>query len=346
MSGAAPQVLLRQSSTGPRLQDDWRSMNARLVAMRTLQYNCPWEHSSRSVRPRLNVSQASLFPNPLLGRFDQAAPSRVVPQTSEPWAWTARSTFEARRLLAARFAKTDDQMLLAAFKKVRSIVLFHPEDSALGRSLVATAGLFVEEAVLSRSIEDAFAGKAPGTLLKRASDFSRFAEWAVRNRIRPLAPSEPQVYEYVSFLRHSGAGATSADSFVKAMKFFMHHTGAYLKSPISARVSGVASSMELKKRPLWQAPPLPVTHVRALEEFVVDTEDHARATIAGFLLFCIYSSSRFSDAARASGISIDLSGGAVVILETGTMHYKTRAKDRQNRMLPLLALGRTLVQPG
>ena len=189
-------------------------------------------------------------------------------------------------------------------------------------------------------------GKAPGTLLKRASDFSRFAEWAVRKRIRPLAPSEEQVYEYVSFLRHSGASATSADSFVKAMKFFMHHTGAYLKSPISARVSGVASSMELKKRPLWQAPPLPVTHVRALEEFVVDTDDHARAAIAGFLLFCIYSSSRFSDAARASGISIDESGGAVVILETGTMHYKTRAKDRQNRMLPLLALGRTLVQPG
>ncbi|CAE7243764.1 unnamed protein product, partial [Symbiodinium necroappetens] len=200
--------------------DDWHSVNARLVAMRTLQYKYPWEHSSRS-------------------------------------------TFEARRLLAARFAKTDDQMLLAAFKK---------------------------EAVLSRSIEDAFAGKA--------------------------------------------------------MKFFMHHTGAYLKSPISARVSGVASSMELKKRPLWQAPPLPVTHVRALEEFVVDTDDHARATIAGFLLFCIYSSSRFSDAARASGISMDESGGAVVILETGTMHYKTRAKDRQNRMLPLLALGRTLVQPG
>ncbi|CAE7927895.1 unnamed protein product [Symbiodinium necroappetens] len=281
-------LMAQQDSEG---QDDWHSMNARLVAMRTLQYKYPWEHSSRS-------------------------------------------TFEARRLLAARFAKTDDQMLLAAFKKVRSIVLFHPEDSALGRSLVAMAGLFVEEAVLSRSIEDAFAGKAPGTLLKRASDFSRFAVWAVRNRIRPLAPSEPQVYEYVSFLRHSGASATSADSFIKAMKFFMHHTGAYLKSPVSARVSGVASSMELKKRPLWQAPPLPVTHVRALEEFVVDTEDHARATIAGFLLFCIYSSSRFSDAARASGISIDESGGAVVILETGTMHYKTRAKDRQNRMLP------------
>ena len=47
-----------------------------------------------------------------------------------------------------------------------------------------------------------------------------------------------QVYEYVTFLRHFGASATSADSFVKAMKFFMHHTRAYLKSPISARVSG------------------------------------------------------------------------------------------------------------
>ena len=334
------------STAVPLFQDDWHSMNSRLVAMRTQQFKYPWEVTSRSVRPRLNASGASLFPNPLLGRFDRPAPTRVFAVSSEPWAWTARNTFEARRLLAARFAKTDDQMLLAAFKKIRSIVLFHPEDSALGRSLVATAGLLVEEGVLSRSIEDAFAGKAPGTLLKRACDFTRFAEWAVRNRIRPLAPSEPQVYDFVSFLRHSGASPTSADSFVKALRFFMHHTGAYLSNPISARVSGVASSMEIKKRPLWQAPPLPVSHVRALEEFVIDTQDHARACIAGFLVFCIYASSRFSDAARAKGVTIDASGGAVVILETGTAHYKTRAKDRQNRMLPLLALGRTLVQPG
>ncbi|CAE7304572.1 unnamed protein product, partial [Symbiodinium sp. CCMP2456] len=206
------------SAVVPLFQDDWHSMNARLVAMRSQQFKYPWEVTSRSVRPRLNAWRANLFPNPLLGRFDRPTPTTVVAVSSEPWAWTARNTFEARRLLAARFAKTDDQMLLAAFKKIRSI-------------------------------EDAFAGKAPGTLLKRA-----------------------------------GASPTSADSFVKALRFFVYHTGAYMNDP---------------------APPLPVSHVRALEEFVIDTRDHAR-----------------------------------------TAHYKTRAKDRQNRMLPLLALGRTLVQPG
>ena len=35
---AAPQVPLRQPSASPRLQDDWHSMNARLVAMRALHY--------------------------------------------------------------------------------------------------------------------------------------------------------------------------------------------------------------------------------------------------------------------------------------------------------------------
>ena len=60
-TAAIPQAFVRQSASGPRLQDDWHSVNARLVAMRTLQYKYPWEHSSRSVRPRLNVSQASLF---------------------------------------------------------------------------------------------------------------------------------------------------------------------------------------------------------------------------------------------------------------------------------------------
>ena len=65
------------STAVPLFQDDWHSMNSRLVAMRTQQFKYPWEVTSRSVRPRLNASGASLFPNPLLGRFDRPAPTRV-----------------------------------------------------------------------------------------------------------------------------------------------------------------------------------------------------------------------------------------------------------------------------
>ena len=57
----------------------------------------------------------------------------------------------------------------------------------------------------SRSPKDSFAGKAAGTLLKRASDFTRFATWLVANKGRPLAAKEPELYAYLSHLRSTGA---------------------------------------------------------------------------------------------------------------------------------------------
>ena len=61
--------------------------------------------------------------------------------------------------------------------------------------------------------------------------------------------------------------------------------------------------------------------------------------IAGFMLFCVYSSARWSDAARATGMKSDVSSGGLVLLETATLHYKTNAS------FPLIALGCGLVLP-
>ena len=152
----------------------------------------------------------------MLGRFDSAVCARPMEQPSEPWAWVQKGTYEARRILAARFAKSDDDMRLRALQKIRTILLFYPEDSELGRSLISCAGTFIEESQLTASIEDSFAGKVAGTLLKRGSDFARFATWLVADKGRPLAAKEPELYAYLSHLRSTGASATSGESFVKA----------------------------------------------------------------------------------------------------------------------------------
>ena len=140
------------------------------------------------------------------------------------------------RLLAARFAMSEDEMRLRALRKIRTVLLFYPEDSALGKNLLSSAGTVVEESKLTKIIEDSFAGRAAGTLIKRATDFTKFATWLVARRGRPLAPGEQALYDYVSHLRSSESSPTSADSFIKAYKFMMHLSGAMPNPSVSARV--------------------------------------------------------------------------------------------------------------
>ena len=265
--------------------------------------------------------------------------------SAEPWAWTKKGTFEARRLLAARFAMSEDEMRLRALRKIRTVLLFYPEDSALGKNLLSSAGTLVEESKLTKIIEDSFAGRAAGTLIKRATDFTKFATWLVARRGRPLAPGEQALYDYVSHLRSSESSPTSADSFIKAYKFMMHLSGAMPNPSVSARVEGVSKSMASRKRPLWQAPELPVVGVSAVESYVLDSQDLFKVVVGGFILFCLFSSSRWSDAARATGLVLDTSSNGLILLETSTKHYKTKAKDRKDAVLPLIALGNGLQRP-
>ena len=324
-------------SSGP---GEWHAMNAGLVLARNASRPMPWD---RQVRPRVRLS--SLFQEPLLGRFDGLRRVSLPASEAAPWAWVPKGTYEARRLLAARFAKSDDMLRLAALKKIRLIVLFFPDDSELGRNLISSAGSLVEEAVLTSTIEDTFAGRAAGTMMKRASDFSRFAKWIVANKGRPLAPTEGELYAYLLYLRKSKAGATAGESFIKALRFFTHLTGAAEAARVSPRVEGASKAMAMCKRPLWQAPALPVDAVRLIEDYVHEEPDQGRAAIGGFILFCLYSSSRWSDAARGSDLRVDTAGNGLVLLECSTKHYKTKAKDRKDAVLPLIALGSCLTQP-
>ena len=311
-------------STGP---GEWHAMNAGLVLARNASRPMPWD---RQVRPRFRVG--SIFQEPLLGRFDGLRRVSLPASAAGPWAWVPKGTYEARRLLAARFAKSDDMLRLAALKKIRLIVLFFPDDSELGRNLISSAGSLVEETVLASTIEDTFAGRAAGTMMKRASDFSRFAKWIVANKGRPLAPTEGELYAYMLHLRRSKAGATAGESFIKALRFFTHLTGAANASRASPRVEGAAKAMSMCKRPLWQAPALPVEAVKLIEDYVHEELDPGKAAIGGFILFCLYSSSRWSDAARGSDLRVDIAGSGLVLLECSTLLSITRPRRRIGRM--------------
>ncbi len=112
---------------------------------------------------------------------------------------------------------------------------------------------------------------------------------------------------------------------------------------VSARIKGAVYSMLLKKRPLTQARPLRVAEVRALESLVLEPTCAILGVIAGFFLFCLYNSCRFSDAQNAQSMELDTAED-LVVLHSGTHQHKTATTaDKRTTLLPLVCLGSGLM---
>ena len=99
------------------------------------------------------------------------------------------------------------------------------------------------------------------TVVKRVSDYNRFAEFLVR---RPLCPDEESFYRYVCHMQGSGFGATAGGTLLKAWAFFRYTFGIDAESQaalVSGRVRGVVNNMFATKRKLEQAPPIPADYM-------------------------------------------------------------------------------------
>lgn len=266
---------------------------------------------------------------------------RPVTEAAAPISLT---DFKRKRLLATALAKSDDQLLMSSMRKLREIVLYNPSDSRLGLALMDISGKLVPESVIATSFSDSVAGKSPGTIAKRVSDYHRFSRWAVdRGRCSPMGISERVLYEYAQFLTTSGAAPTSLQSLLKAIGFMEHHIGfatVDISTIISGRVSGVSKNMLSNKRELKQAPPLTADGLYMLERYVCQAGSRD-ACIGGFFVFCLLASARFADAARARTVSIE-SCQHISIVESSTMKFKTAhtaGREVKNLALPMLALG-------
>lgn len=326
---------------------DFHVQNCCLKLARENTVKMPWEEPFG--RPSaFAMLQPPKFDNSMISRYTfQSLPSTSVERTCEPLTWASESPFQSRRLLAARFARTDDDLRDMALSKLRTIVLYDPMDSQLGKSLLKVAGMLVPEAEVMMSFTDCFSAKSTGTLVKRANDFNKFAVWQIGvNGGRPLNPSESDLYKYLNHLRDTGAAPTAGSSFIKAWNFIRFSVGVTSSNAadtMSGRVQGIAKSMFLKKRPLKQAAPLTADLVWQLERLMFSDElSEAHIAILGFLLFCLFSSSRFADAARARRIGLE-SSGHMFLLESQTGQYKTAlTQEKRTTMLPLIALGTAL----
>ena len=251
--------------------------------------------------------------------------------------------FSKRRLRIARLIHTEDHARFEALRKIKVLVLINPSTSELGRTLIAGAALLRSDQQLGSSIIDSFASKATGTLVKRAGALWRFARFCASNGIQdPLAANEATLYQYMQYLKVNGA-ATTANDFLQSWRFLHHAIGLKsgpIEDVVSSRVKGAADGMFATKRKLVQAAPLTTMMVLALEKIVLNGPYIHWRLIAGHLLLCLGSCSRFADSIRLDNIMIDEHEGTYLI-EAAEASYKTATtRERKARLLPILCLGR------
>lgn len=199
---------------------------------------------------------------------------------------------------------------------------------------------------LSKSIRDVLTGKSTATIYKRTqSMFALFTWIRAHDGGTGLDLTERRLYTYLCSMRDSGRGATSGEAVLQAVRFFhsMFEFNMFdIAACLSPRVIGVAKDMFLHKRLLQQARALFAPEIRALEDAVLEERQPHIVVIAGYLLFCLLSVCRFSDAMFVTGMTVSRHGNTVLI-EAGTAVHKTaQTKERKTMLLPLMALGHAL----
>ena len=136
----------------------------------------------------------------------------------------------------------------------------------------------------------------------------------------------------------------SGQHCVEALRF-LHGVAVFqcldLEVVLSSRVLGLVRIMHVSKAPLSQRPPLSVSHLSLLEQFVTMAKDH-RACVVGQLVFCAHACARWADSQRIKDIKIeaDAESGVVLVL-AGALGSKTATTaEARTRILPYVALGR------
>lgn len=260
-----------------------------------------------------------------------------MPQ-SKPW-----SDFAIKRIRHTNLVKTDDQVKWGALRKLKTLILVDPQASKVGRSLVSGVKLLSAESEWEASFADAFQGKSVATLAKRSGALWRFNEWLMQNNLPViLHVTESVIYRYMEHLKEHGAPST-ATSFIQALTFLHHCIGMLtfsLEELLSSRVRGAARSCLELKKPLRQSAPLSVKMVVALENVVtVAPYDHWKI-IAGHLLMCLGSSSRFGDSIHLASLKIS-NHQDMQLIEGESKSFKTaQTEERRRKLLPILSLGR------
>ena len=169
-----------------------------------------------------------------------------------------------------------------------------------GSSEVVTAAR--ADGTLHQSVHDILAPKADATLSARHGALRGYANWAAARGFSAWPVTEEVAYKYVNFMRTTGAAASRARSFVKALAMIRHAFGiASLDSILrSTRLKGSAWAQFACKRVTVGRDPFSVPQVRLLQTASMVSPDAVDKLLAGFASFLIATRLRFKDAQRCT----------------------------------------------
>jgi hypothetical protein len=223
----------------------------------------------------------------------------------------------------------------------RTIIEADLNATKVGRQLIEYIMDGRAESLIVQTLADTLGSKSTNTLLKRSAALMKFMAYSRKlNGELFLQYVEATVYKYVCFLRDTRAGATVAKGFfLEAMVLAFHMLGVIPQEDewVSGRIKGVADEMLAHKRPTQQADPLTVEEIMILHAIVAHAHSIVDIVIAGYLLFCVYASSRWSDAQIIRRFINDVDQGSGY-LELYTNCHKTATNaEKKSLLLPLVA---------
>ena len=290
----------------------------------------PWESGwlsvvmgDRQVQDLLPIP--GTVPIPALPQSLASVQSFTTPPTANK-----NRIFKKRRVEFAKEIRQDRQ---AAIRLCVSLLLQAPGTSVIAKQI---EGLSEEQSM--QTVADTLEDKSTGTIKSRTYSLSQFVRWMSSCGKGVAFPvKEADVYEYVVFLRFSGAPPTRATRFRQALAFGKFVLGIQMEDDVltSRRSAGAALASFRRKGLLKQRSPLTKLMVELLERAVVMGSDLQEVVFVGHCLFTLHVRCRYSDMMWVS-IEPQIEGP---YLEAATHKHKTsNLQGRQNKWLPLAGL--------
>ncbi|CAE7629352.1 unnamed protein product [Symbiodinium sp. CCMP2592] len=182
----------------------------------------------------------------------------------------------------------------------------------------------------------------------RAASLAHYARWRASVGLDPAVfpLDEAEAYLYVCFLRSEGAPRSRAPRFREAINFAGAMLGADVSdASSSARIQGAANP-QVQAVVVRKKVPLTVAQVRALEEFVLHSDNDLAAVLAGYALYCLHGRLRWSDAQHTEAEpTLDVHEGKG-FLNAQLYHHKTanRGSLARHRLLPVSCISPGLAE--
>ena len=228
-----------------------------------------------------------------------------------------------------------------AMNRWRLLISENPEGSRLGVQLCEAAQMEAGQDRVENILNDTFAGKSTRTLEQRSGSLLLFARWRMALPLfRGILPfKEPDVYDYLTFLRIAKAPATRGVRFRESVCFAFGVIGAHGAEEVmnSKRCQGAAvRSLETKKQ-YSQRDPLTAFQLQTLEECVFHCDNEADKIMSGNFAAMVHVRGRHSDVHHCSEEPIlDDAGAGTSYFQVGVMETKVTRKDKKRRCLPLV----------